>query len=98
MMRRGSRASTSATAPGIMYLSFRASATGEWRGAVISDPNEVNVTPRAATGIGVTTRIWTVVAGVTLVAGAWWLRTPSVGYLAFAIAATVVTAGVAMFE
>ena len=58
----------------------------------------MNVTPRAATGIGVTTRIWTVVAGVTLVAGAWWLRTPSVGYLAFAIAATVVTAGVAMFE
>ena len=42
--------------------------------------------------------MWTLVAGVALVAGAWWLRTPSVGYLAFAIAATVGTAGIAMFE
>ncbi|MGH7622611.1 MAG: hypothetical protein ACREMU_09760, partial [Gemmatimonadaceae bacterium] len=58
----------------------------------------MNVTPRAAAGGGVTTRNWTLVAGVTLVAGAWWLRTPSVGYLAFVIAATVVMAGIAMFE
>ncbi|MEO7039241.1 MAG: ATP-binding protein [Candidatus Elarobacter sp.] len=56
------------------------------------------MTPRAAPGTGVTTRLWTLVAGVTLVAGGWWLRTPSVGYLAFTIAATVATLGIALME
>ncbi|MDQ2929625.1 MAG: ATP-binding protein [Gemmatimonadota bacterium] len=56
------------------------------------------MTPRAAPGTGVTTRLWTLVAGVTLVAGSWWLRTPSVGYLAFTIAATVATIGIAIVQ
>ena len=43
-----------------------------------------------------TIRLWTLVAGVALVAGGWWLRTPSVGYLAFTIAATVATLGIAL--
>ena len=58
----------------------------------------MDVTPRAAPGTGVTTRLWTLVAGVTLVAGGWWLRTPSVGYLAFVVAATVATLGISLFE
>ena len=58
----------------------------------------MGVTPRAAVGTGVTTRLGTLVAGVALVAGVWWLRTPSVGYLAFTIAATVATLVLAMFE
>ncbi|MBK5187681.1 MAG: hypothetical protein JJD97_05510, partial [Gemmatimonadaceae bacterium] len=56
------------------------------------------MTPRAAPGTGVTSRLWTLVAGVTLVAGGWWLRTPSVGYLAFTIAATVATLGIALIQ
>jgi len=43
-------------------------------------------------------RLWTLAAGVTLVAGAWWLRTPSVGYLAFTIAATVATLVLALLQ
>ncbi|HEV7705595.1 MAG TPA: hypothetical protein VGO46_14960, partial [Gemmatimonadaceae bacterium] len=56
------------------------------------------MTPRAAHGTGVTTRLWTLVAGVTLVAGGWWLRTPSVGYLAFTIAATVASLVLALLQ
>src|SRR6476661_960677 len=96
--RRGSRARISATAPGAVYLSNRASVAGAWRGAVISNRNEVDVTPRVAVGTGVTARLWTLVAGVALVAGGWWLRTPSVGYLAFTIAATVATLVLALFQ
>ncbi|MDB4909347.1 MAG: hypothetical protein JWO39_170, partial [Gemmatimonadetes bacterium] len=33
---------------------------------------------------------------MALVAGGWWLRTPSVGYLAFTVAATVATLGIAL--
>src|SRR5450432_1589969 len=98
MMRRGSRARISATTPGAVYLSNRASVGDAWTGAVISNQNEVNVTPRAAPGTGVTTRLWTLVAGVTLVAGGWWLRTPSVGYLAFTTAATVATLVIALLQ
>ena len=58
----------------------------------------MDVTPRVAVGTGVTTRLWTLVAGVALVAGGWWLRTPSVGYLAFTIAATVAALVLAMFD
>ena len=58
----------------------------------------MSVTPRAAHGTGVTTRLWTLVAGVTLVAGGWWLRTPSVGYLAFTIAATVASLVLALLQ
>ena len=86
--------------PGGVYLSSRASVAGACRGreAVISNQNEVSVTPRAAHGTGVTTRLWTLVAGVTLVAGGWWLRTPSVGYLAFTIAATVASLVLALLQ
>ena len=35
---------------------------------------------------------------MALVAGGWWLRTPSVGYLAFTIAATVATLALALVE
>ncbi|MDQ2765865.1 MAG: hypothetical protein M3Y30_01800, partial [Gemmatimonadota bacterium] len=58
----------------------------------------MSVTPRAAHGTGVTTRLWTLVAGVTLVAGGWWLRTPSVGYLAFTVAATVASLVLALLQ
>ena len=58
----------------------------------------MSVTPRAAHGTGVTTHLWTLVAGVTLVAGGWWLRTPSVGYLAFTIAATVASLVLALLQ
>ncbi|HEU4642029.1 MAG TPA: ATP-binding protein [Gemmatimonadaceae bacterium] len=34
------------------------------------------------------TRLWVVTAGVALVAGAWWLRSPRIRYLAVAAAAT----------
>jgi two-component system nitrogen regulation sensor histidine kinase NtrY len=54
--------------------------------------------PRAAHGTGVTTRLWTLVAGVTLVAGGWWLGTPRVGYLAFTIAATVASLVLALLQ
>jgi two-component system, NtrC family, nitrogen regulation sensor histidine kinase NtrY len=56
----------------------------------------VIVTPRAAPRTEVTIHLWTLVAGVALVAGGWWLRTPSVGYLAFTVAATVATLGIAL--
>ena len=56
------------------------------------------MTPRAAFGTGVTTRLWTLVAGVALVGGGWWLRTPSVGYLALTIAATVATLALALVQ
>src|SRR5674476_177951 len=99
MMRRGSRARISDTMPGGVYLSSRAWVAGACRGreAVISNQNEVSVTPRAAHGTGVTT-LWTLVAGVTLVAGGWWLRTPSVGYLAFTVAATVASLVLAVMQ
>ena len=57
----------------------------------------MSVSPRAAHGTGVTT-LWTLVAGVTLVAGGWWLRTPSVGYLAFTVAATVASLVLAVMQ
>ena len=56
----------------------------------------MNVTPRASPRTELPIRVWTLVAGVALVAGGWWLRTPSVGYLAFTIAATVATLGIAL--
>src|SRR4051812_22267624 len=96
MMRRGSRARISATAPGAVYLSSCAPVAGGWRGTVISDQNEVSVTSRVAPRTEVTIRLWTLVAGVALVAGGKWLRTPSVGYLAFTVAATVATLGIAL--
>ncbi len=81
-------------------MSSRASVAGTCKGggAVISNQNDVDVTPRAAFGTGVTTRLWTLVAGVALVAGGWWLRTPSVGYLAFTVAATVATLVLALMQ
>src|SRR5256885_14844486 len=93
MMRRGSRARISATTPGAVYLSSCAPVAGGWRGTVISDQNEVSVTQAAPRTEG-TIRLWTLVAGVALVAGGLWLRTPSVGYLAFTVAATVATLGI----
>jgi len=56
----------------------------------------VSVTTKAAPRTEATIRLWTLVEAVALVAGAWWLRTPSIGYLAFTIAATVATLGIAL--
>ena len=96
MIRRGSRARISATGPGAVYLSSCAPVVGGWRGTVISDKNEVNVTPRAGPRTELSIRVWTLVAGVALLAGAYWLNTPRVGYLAFTVAATVATLGIAL--
>ena len=56
----------------------------------------MNVTPRAGPRTELSIRVWTLVAGVALVAGGKWLSTPKVGYLAFIIAATVATLGIAL--
>ncbi len=56
----------------------------------------MNVTARAGPRTELPIRVWTLVAGVALVAGGWWLRTPRVGYLAFIVAATVATLGIAL--
>src|SRR3569623_2416447 len=96
MIRRGSRARISATTPGAVYLSSCAPVAGGWRGTVISDKNEVNVTPRTAPRTELPIRVWTLVAGVALVAGGKWLNTPRVGYLVIIIAATVATLGIAL--
>src|SRR5690242_18952919 len=96
MMRRGSRARISARGPGAVYLSSCAPVSGGWRGTVISDKNEVNVTPRAGPRTELSIRVWALIAGVALMAGARCIRTPSVGYLAFTIAATVATLGIAL--
>jgi len=55
--------------------------------------NVTRATPRTELSI----RVWTLVAGVALVAGGYWLNTPRVGYLAFTVAATVATLGIALF-
>ncbi|MEP7066266.1 MAG: hypothetical protein ABI889_09560, partial [Gemmatimonadota bacterium] len=56
----------------------------------------MNVTPHAVPRTEATIRLWTLVAGVALAAGGWWLRTPSVGYLAFTVTATVATLGIVL--
>ena len=56
----------------------------------------MSVTSKAAPRSEATIRLWTLVEAVALVTGARWLREPRVEYLAYTIAATVATLGIAL--
>src|SRR5919201_179044 len=83
-IRRGSAAITLASSAGCMSLRRRGEAAAARRGEVISNRGEVQPVRHPAPTAGGWTHLWTLLAGVALVAGAWWLRSPSLRYVAAA--------------